>query len=262
MYDFLKYEVRQERVGVLTLSNPAAMNALNGQVIAELRLFLDGLEKELAEKESGSRVEVLVITGAGKAFVAGADIRAMEKMNQEEASEFALEAVEVFRRIECLPVPVIAAVNGYALGGGCELAMACDIRYAADTALFGQPEVSLGITPGFSGTFRLMKLVGESAAKELIYTGKLIKAAQAAELGLVNRVVPAAELLDYALEQALAICKNSAYAVAKSKEMINSYYSMDTTEALQAEISGFASCFERAGQRQRMRAFLEKKKSK
>ena len=172
----------------LTLNRPEALNALNAQVLDDLDATLDAVDL--------NTVRCLIFTGAGdKAFAAGADIAAMANMTPEEAAAFSRRGNEVFRRIETFPLPTVAAVNGYALGGGCELAMACDIRLCSENAVFGQPEVTLGITPGFGGTQRLMRLVGMGKAKELIFSARTVKAAEALSMGLVNAVYPPEELL-------------------------------------------------------------------
>ena len=173
---------------ILTLDRPQALNALNAQVLDDLDRALDAVDLDT--------VRCLILTGSGeKAFAAGADIAAMAHMNQEEAADFSRRGNQVFRRIETFPLPTIAAVNGYALGGGCELSMACDIRLCSENAIFGQPEVTLGITPGFGGTQRLMRLIGMGRAKELIFSSRTVKAAEALGMGLVNAVYPASELL-------------------------------------------------------------------
>ena len=197
---------------VATIHRPEALNALNSQVLADLAELLDTVE---ADEE----IRVLVITGAGeKAFVAGADIGEMSTLTKAEGEAFGKKGNDVFRRLETLPIPTIAAVNGFALGGGCELSMSCDIRICADTAVFGQPEAGLGITPGFGGTQRLARLVGPGMAKQLIYTAKNIKADEALRIGLVNAVYPAQELLPAAEKLAGTIAKNAPIAVRACKK--------------------------------------------
>jgi enoyl-CoA hydratase len=203
----------------------------------------------------------LIITGAGKAFVAGADISEMSSKNYDEGLEFGRFGAGVFRRLEQLPIPVIAAVNGYALGGGCELACACDIRVASDRAQFGQPEVKLGITPGFSGTYRLAKLIGQGKAKELIYTGRTMRADEALASGLVNAVVPGEELMAKVMEMAQMIAANAPIAVAKSKASISDGFDMSADEAIAYENRLFAECFSTEDQKEGMAAFLEKRKA-
>ena len=217
---------------------------------------------------------VLIIRGDGpKSFVAGADISQMAVagadisqmagFDAEQGLDFGRFGAEVFRRIEELPIPVIAAVNGYALGGGCELAMACDIRIASEKAKFGQPEVKLGIIPGFSGTYRLPKLVGQGYAKEMIYSGRTIDAAEALRIGLINHVLPPEELMDYVLGLARDIRANAPIpiAVRKAKTCINTCYDLDETTALAAENRAFSECFATEDQKTGMQAFLAKGKA-
>ena len=211
---------------VATIHGPEALNALNSQVLADLAELLDTVE---ADKE----IRVLVITGAGeKAFVAGADIGEMSTLTKAEGEAFGKKGNDVFRRLETLPIPTIAAVNGFALGGGCELSMSCDIRICADTAVFGQPEAGLGITPGFGGTQRLARLVGPGMAKQLIYTAKNIKADEALRIGLVNAVYPAQELLPAAEKLAGTIAKNAPIAVRACKKAINDGLQVDMDRLL------------------------------
>ena len=214
---------------VATIHRPEALNALNSQVLADLAELLDTVE---ADEE----IRVLVITGAGeKAFVAGADIGEMSTLTKAEGEAFGKKGNDVFRRLETLPIPTIAAVNGFALGGGCELSMSCDIRICADTAVFGQPEAGLGITPGFGGTQRLARLVGPGMAKQLIYTAKNIKADEALRIGLVNSVYPAQELLPAAEKLAGTIAKNAPIAVRACKKAINDGLQVDMDRAVTIE---------------------------
>ena len=211
--------------------------------------------------EADEEIRVLVITGAGeKAFVAGADIGEMSTLTKAEGEAFGKKGNDVFRRLETLPIPTIAAVNGFALGGGCELSMSCDIRICADTAVFGQPEAGLGITPGFGGTQRLARLVGPGMAKQLIYTAKNIKADEALRIGLVNSVYPAQELLPAAEKLAGTIAKNAPIAVRACKKAINDGLQVDMDRAVTIEEKLFGSCFETADQKEGMGAFLEKRK--
>jgi len=250
-YQFLKVSEEREGVVVLTLSSPATLNALNSTILAELESFVDSLDPD--------KVRVLVITGEGKAFVAGADISEMARLSEEEGLIFGKKGSRVFKKIEDLPFPVIAAVNGFALGGGCELAMACDIRIASMKARFGQPEVGLGIIPGFSGTYRLPKLVGQGVAKELIYTGKMIDADEALRIGLVNRVVAPEELMTAVDGIVASILKNAPIAVAFAKSCINENYDLDVDESIALENRYFAKCFATADQKEGMDAFLHKR---
>jgi len=252
MYEYLKIEERGP-VAVMTISAPKSLNALNSTILNEMDDFLTQFDC--------NRFRCLVVTGDGeKAFVAGADISEMAGLSMLQGQAFGAKGAAVFRKIETLSVPVIAAVNGFALGGGCELAMACDIRICSDNARFGQPEVGLGIIPGFSGTVRLARLVGMGMAKQLIYTGKNIKADEALRIGLVNAVVPQAELMDKAMELAGQIAANAPLAVKAAKLCINEEYDLAADDAIQNESVIFGRCFLTEDQKGGMRAFLEKGK--
>lgn len=249
-YNFLKVK-SENAVCTLTISAPKSLNALNSNILKEIDSFLNQLDKN---------IRVLIITGDGeKSFVAGADISEMCHLNAEEGETFGRLGAQVFRRIETLPIPVIAAVNGFALGGGCELAMACDIRICSDNARFGQPEVGLGIIPGFSGTYRLAKLVGMGYAKEMIYSGKAIKADEALRIGLVNAVYSQEELLDAAYKMAAKICAMAPIAVRYAKDCINAEYDLDADAAIAYENKVFGQCFATKDQKEGMSAFLEKR---
>lgn len=250
-YRFIKYEVKENGIVVLTLANPASLNALNSATLQEINHFVMNLPSEAS---------LLVITGEGKAFVAGADISEMAAFAPEQGLEFGRFGSEVFKRIEDLPIPVIAAINGFALGGGCELAMACDIRVASAKARFGQPEVKLGIIPGFSGTYRLAKLVGQGYAKEMIYSGRMIDAAEALRVGLVNHVVDPEELLPYVFALAEDIVANAPIAVRYAKECINRNYDMSAADSIELESQLFSKCFATEDQKNGMKAFMEKTK--
>ncbi len=242
------------QVAIATVNRPNALNALNSAVLDDLNETLDAVA---ADEE----IRVLVLTGAGeKAFVAGADIAEMSTLTKAEAEAFGKKGNDVFRKLETLPIPVIAAVNGYALGGGCELCMACDIRLCSDTAVFGQPETGLGITPGFGGTQRLARLIGAGMAKQMIYSGKNIKADEAYRLGLVNAVYPKEELMPAAQKLALSIASNAPIAVRACKQAINEGLDAPMDEAIVIEERLFGSCFETEDQREGMCAFLEKRK--
>ena len=252
MYNFLKIE-QNGPITILTISAPKSLNALNSNILNELNQALDELDKN---------TRALIITGDGeKSFVAGADISEMAGLNEAEGFAFGKRGADVFRKIETLTIPVIAAVNGFALGGGCELAMACDIRICSDNARFGQPEVGLGIIPGFSGTYRLAKLVGMGMAKQLIYTGKNIKADEALRIGLVNAVYPQAELMPAAMQMAESICANAPVAVAYAKKCINEEYDLPADEAVAFENKLFGKCFATEDQKAGMQAFLTKGKA-
>ena len=240
-------------VGLITMNRPEALNALNDQVIRELDAVLDQVE----ERED---ILVAVLTGAGWAFVAGADIGQMSQLTAAQAKEFGVLGNRVFLKLEQLTKPTIAAVNGFALGGGCELAMACDIRLASARAKFGQPETGLGITPGFGGTQRLPRIVGTARAMELIFTAKNISAAEALEIGLVTHVYPPEELLDKAMELAEAIAANAQVAVRQSKAAIRRGLQTDMATGAAYESEAFALCFATEDQKDAMRAFLNKEK--
>ena len=252
MYQYLKTE-ECGAVALLTISAPKSLNALNSEILKELDAYMTSFDC--------NRYRCLIITGDGeKSFVAGADISEMANLNVPQGQTFGSRGAQVFRKIETLHVPVIAAVNGFALGGGCELAMACDIRICSDNARFGQPEVGLGIIPGFSGTVRLARLVGMGMAKLLIYTGKAVKADEALRIGLVQAVVPQAELMDKALEIANQIAANAPLAVKAAKLCINREYDMPADEAIMYESGIFGHCFATEDQKNGMKAFLEKGK--
>ena len=251
---FVKYEV-QGAVGILTIDRPEALNALNGEVLQELDRALDGVDQD--------SIRCLIITGGGeRSFVAGADIAAMSRYTKEEGEAFSRLGNDVFRRIELFPVPVIAAVNGFALGGGCELCMACDFRICSENAVFGQPEVGLGITPGFGGSQRLPRLVGPGMALQIICTAKNIKADEALRIGLVNAVWPKEELMGQAMKLAQAVAANAPIAVRASKKAIREGLDLPMDEAVALEEKLFGSCFETADQVEGMSAFLEKRKEK
>nr|WP_072513952.1 enoyl-CoA hydratase-related protein [Ndongobacter massiliensis] len=253
--EFVRLEERGA-VALVTLDRPKALNALNTQVLKELDETFDAIDTD--------RIRCVIITGAGeKSFVAGADIAEMKDKNGQEGQEFGRYGNRVFRKIETFRVPVIAAVNGFALGGGNELAMSCDIRLCSENALFGQPEVGLGITPGFGGTQRLARLIGSlSVAKELLFSARNIKAEEALRLGLVSRVVPQAELLDTAFALAIRIADQAPIAVANCKKALNEGIETDIDEGLRIESELFGHCFTTLDQKEGMSAFLEKRKDK
>ena len=240
-------------IGILTMNRPEALNALNEQVLRDLDAALD-------QAAAQDDILVLILTGAGRSFVAGADIAQMKDLSPMEAKRFGLFGNGVFLKLENFPKPVIAAVNGFALGGGCELAMSCDIRVASEKAKFGQPEVGLGITPGFGGTQRLARIVGTSNAMELILTAKTISAAQAQEMGLVSHVYPPEELMDKALELAQAIAANAQVAVRESKAAIRRGLQTDMATGAAFEAEAFALCFATEDQKDAMTAFVNKEK--
>ena len=240
-------------IGILTMNRPEALNALNDQVLRDLDAALDAVE-------ANDEVLVVILTGAGRSFVAGADIGQMKDFTSVQAKKFSAYGNSVFLKLENFPKPVIAAVNGFALGGGCELAMSCDIRLASEKAKFGQPEVGLGITPGFGGTQRLARIVGVSNAMELILTAKVIKAEEAKEMGLVSHVYPAEELMDKAMELAQAIAANAQVAVRQSKAAIRHGLQTDMYTGAAFEAEAFGLCFSTEDQKNAMTAFVNKDK--
>ena len=249
---FVKTEV-QGAVEIITIDRPKALNALNPEVLADLKAAFEAVDQ--------SAIRCIVLTGEGdKSFVAGADIGSMSTMTKAEGEAFGKLGNDVFLMVESFPIPVIAAVNGFALGGGNELAMSCDIRICSDNAVFGQPEVGLGITPGFGGTQRLARLVSPGMAKQLIYTAKNIKADEAYRIGLVNAVYPLDELLPAAEKLAETIAKNAPIAVRACKQAINEGLQVDMDKAIVIEEKLFGSCFQSADQIEGMSAFLEKRK--
>lgn len=240
---------------VLTVNRPQSLNALNVRTIAELDAFCD----QIAEDSS---IKVIIITGAGeKAFVAGADIAEMRPMSPLESRIFSKRGQKVFSKIENLHQPVIAAVNGFALGGGCELALACDMRIAAEHAKFGQPEVTLGITPGYGGTQRLSRLIGKGRAMELLLTGEIIGAQDAYRIGLVNKVVSSDKLMEAVIELAQKIMKCSPVAVKLTKAAVNEGMNLGMDVGMSCEASLFGLCFAADDQQEGMAAFLEKRKA-
>ncbi len=244
----------QQKVQVLTINRPKVLNALNEQTLLEIEAAV----KSFADNES---LEVMIITGSGdRAFVAGADIEAQYPLDAVQGRNWGLLGHRVFRLIETTEKPVIAAINGFALGGGCELAMACDIRLASEKAQLGQPEVSLGITPGYGGTQRLTRLVGAGKAKQLVLTGQRIKAAEAHRIGLVDEVYPPETLMDEAIKMAQVIASNAPLAVRYAKLQINQSLQINNDIATAVEAGLFGICFATKDQKEGMGAFLEKRK--
>ena len=250
--EFITYEV-EGQIGIITINRPKALNALNSAVLDELDKTLDAVDQEA--------IRCLILTGAGeKSFVAGADIGEMSTLTKAEGEAFGKKGNDVFRKLETFPIPVIAAINGFALGGGCEISMSCDIRICSENAVFGQPEVGLGITPGFGGTQRLARIVGTGKAKEMIYGARNIKAEEAYRIGLVNNVYPAEELMPAAKKLASTIARNAPIAVRNCKRAINEGIQVDMDQAIVIEEKLFGSCFETCDQKEGMNAFLEKRK--
>ena len=251
---FVKTEV-QGAVEIITIDRPKALNALNPEVLADLKAAFEAVDQET--------IRCIVLTGEGdKSFVAGADIGSMSTMTKAEGEAFGKLGNDVFLMIESFPIPVIAAVNGFALGGGNELAMSCDIRICSDNAVFGQPEVGLGITPGFGGTQRLARLVGMGMAKQLVYSALNIKADEAYRIGLVNAVYAPEELLNGAVAMAKSFTANAPIAVKYSKACIDRGMQMDIDDGIALENELFAMCFATADQKEGMSAFVEKRKEK
>ena len=246
---------KKDNIAVITRNRPEALNALSKAVFADLEAVLDDVEND-------DDVYVVIITGAGRAFIAGADIGEMAPMNVAEGLAFSELGNRLLMRVDMMEKPTIAAVNGFALGGGCEMALACDIRIASEKAKFGQPEVGLGIIPGFGGTQRMARIIGTGAAMELIYTADTIDAQKAKEIGMVNYVVPAEELMDKTMEMAHKICKNAQKAIRVSKMAIRRGIDCDISTAVTYEALAFATCFGTEDQKEGMQAFLEKRKDK
>lgn len=244
---------KQGNIGLVTINRPKALNALNSETLKDLDRVLDVIEND-------NDIYTVILTGSGeKSFVAGADIAEMKDLNEEQGREFGLLGNRIFRRLEKLNKPTIAAINGFALGGGCELAMCCDIRIASEKAKFGQPESGLGITPGFGGTQRLPRIVGLAKAKELIYTGEVIKADEALRIGLVNKVVPVENLMEEVNTLASKISANAPIAVRLCKDAIDRGMQVDIDSAIEIEAEDFGKCFLTEDQTEGMTAFLERR---
>ena len=249
-FEYIKYE-EEGQISIITINRPKALNALNNQVLEELEDSLDSIDK--------SKVHAVIITGAGeKSFVAGGDIAEMSTLSKEFGKIFSQKGSDIFRKLEKFEIPVIAAINGITLGGGCELSLSCDIRICSDNAIFGQPEVGLGIIPGFGGTQRLPRIIGAGMAKQMIFTGQNINAEEALRIGLVNAVYPQNELLNEAKKLALNIAKNSLNAVKNSKKAINEGIQVDIDKGFEIESQLFGDCFENLDQFEGMTKFLEK----
>ena len=247
---------KEENLAIVTINRPKALNALNSATLKDLDTVLEDLEND-------TNIYAVILTGAGeKSFVAGADIAEMKDLNEAQGKEFGELGNKVFLRLENLNKPVIAAIQGFALGGGCEISMACDIRIASETALFGQPEVGLGITPGFGGTQRLARIVGLGKAKEMIYTARNIKADEAYRIGLVNKVVALEDLMNEAKKMASNIIANAPVAVKLCKDAINRGMQVGIDEAVMIEAEDFGKCFATEDQTEGMTAFLERRKEK
>jgi len=245
---------KSDGICTVKINRPDKLNAMNMDVAKELVNIFENLGKD-------DTVKVIILTGEGdKAFSAGADIEYMSKISPDESEEYAKLGQLVTATVENVKQPTIAAVNGFALGGGCELAMSCDIRIAANTAKMGQPEVTIGIPPGWGGTQRLMRIVGIAKAKEMVYTGKMIKAEEAREIGLVNQVVELSTLMDETMKMAKTIASNSAIAVRMSKSAINKGRNADLDTGLGIELLAWRNCFTHPDREERMTAFVNKSK--
>ena len=252
--EFVLYE-QKGQYAIITINREKALNALNSAVLDELDKTLDSVDLD--------QVRCLILTGAGqKSFVAGADIAEMSTLTKAEGEAFGKKGNDVFRKLETFPIPVIAAVNGFALGGGCEISMSCDIRICSENAVFGQPEAGLGITPGFGGTQRLARLVSPGMAKQLIYTARNIKADEAYRIGLVNAVYPLEELLPAAQKMAAGIAKQAPIAVRNCKKAINEGLQVSIDKAVEIEEKLFGDCFETEDQKAGMGNFLAPKDQK
>lgn len=244
----------ENNVATLTINQPESLNALTAEILREIGSALDVVEAD-------ESIKVLVVTGSGeKSFVAGANIKGFVEMDQEAGEAFSKLGNKVFYKLSTLRQPTIAAVNGYALGGGTELALACDIRIASENAVFGQPEVGLGIPPGFGGTQRLPRLINPAIAKEMIFTGRNVRSDEAERIGLVNKVVSQTDLMAETLKLAEQIMKNAPLAVEKSKQLINAGLDMDLADGLQLESEGFGLLFTTEDQKIGAKAFIEKEK--
>ncbi|NLI34442.1 MAG: enoyl-CoA hydratase/isomerase family protein [Deltaproteobacteria bacterium] len=252
-YENILFDV-QGGVAVVTFNRPKALNALNPKTLDELDAIIERVEKD-------DSIRVLVMTGAGeKAFIAGADITEFQRMNPLQARLFGERGQGVFCRLENLSIPVIACVNGFALGGGCEIAMSCDFIYASENARLGQPEVNLGLIPGFGGTQRLSRLVGRAKAKELCMTGEMIDAKQARDLGLVAKVFPADQLMAETMKVAALLASKSPGVLRSLKQVINRGMDVDLKTACALEAEAFGMCFASQDAREGVAAFLEKRK--
>ena len=253
-YENIIFE-KKNGIGYVTVNRPEALNALNDSVIEELDSVFRAIDRD-------DEVRVVIITGAGRAFVAGADIAQMSRLDGSEGRVMSMRGQKVMEFIEFMDKPVIAAVNGFALGGGNELSMACDIRIASETAKFGQPEVNLGIIPGYGGTQRLPRLVGKGMAKKLIYSAEMIDAEEAYRIGLVDEVVSAEELMEAAEKLAKTIMSKAPIAIKMAKVAINNGMNTDLKTGVQFEAEAYASTFVSEDRVEGMKAFLEKRPAK
>jgi len=251
-YNTIIFEIR-ENIATITFNRPEILNALNEESLKEFSNALD-------EIHANQDIRVLILTGAGeKSFIAGADIKQFLTFTPLKAKSFSEMGLSLMNKLQELPIPVIAAVNGFALGGGCEVAIACDFIYASENAMFGLPEITLGIIPGFGGTQRLPRLVGENMAKELIFTGKMIPAAEAKNIGLANKVCSQEQLMDEAVKTAKTIASRGKVSVRAAKQAITNGMNVDLTTGCRMEIDAFALCFTSPDAKEGASAFLEKR---
>jgi enoyl-CoA hydratase len=245
----------EDGVATLTFNRPDRLNALNAEMFREISAVFD-------QVKDNHEIRALILTGQGRGFIAGADIKELSESNALKAKEISSFGQEVMSKVEQLPVPVLAAVNGFALGGGCEMAMACDIIYASEEAKFGQPEINLGVIPGFGGTQRLARLVGLGLAKDLCFTGRIIDAVEAKAIGLVARVFPAADLMKESLRAAKIMAQKGRFAMQIMKRVMDRGYGIDLRSALAMEGDAFCLCFAHPDAREGTTAFLEKRQPK
>jgi enoyl-CoA hydratase len=253
-YENIIFQI-DEGIGIIAFNRPKALNALNAALLEEFSQALD----EIAADEN---IRVLVLTGAGdKSFVAGADINELAVCNALTAKNFGRKGHTILAKLQELPIAVIAAVNGFALGGGTEIAIACDFIYASENAKFGQPEINLGLIPGFGGTQRLPRLIGMNMAKELVFTGKMISAAEAEKIGLANKVVPQDQLMEEVMKTAREIASKGKVSLRAAKQAINFGMNTDLATGIHIEIEGFGQCYASSDSKEGTSAFLEKKKA-
>lgn len=250
-FEHLLFEIKS-RVAIITINRPSAMNALSDALLSDIDDALDVVEKE-------KEIKGVIITGTGKAFVAGADISQMVHYTPEQARFYMKRAQNIFNRMELIEKPFLAAINGYALGGGCELSLACDLRFGSEKAIFGQPEVNLGVMPGFGGSQRLPRLVCTAVAKDIIYSGRNVKAEEALRIGLINRICEPEKLMDEAQEYMNLVVSKPATALRGCKVAINRGMDTDLYKALELEADLIALCFATHDQKEGMQAFLEKR---
>jgi len=254
-YENILYELSDD-IGIITFNRPKALNALNDALLNELSSALDSIAAD-------ENIRVLILTGAGeKSFVAGADITEIASCTPLSGRRLSKKGQDIFFKLESLSIPVIAAVNGFALGGGCEIALSCDFIYASEKAKFGLPEITLGLIPGYGGTQRLARIVGKNLAKELIFTGKMIKASEAQTIGLVNKVCPPDQLMDSVMETAKAIASKGRFSLEAAKRVVNSGFDIDLADGCKMETDAFALCMASVDAKEGTSAFLEKRAAK